>query len=128
MVERIQRKRTKGWRLPGNTLCVTRPTIWGNPWVGPDAVTAYRLFCEQIADGVLCLWTIELGLNVECKFRKPIDEWKELRELMFQYVKKPTDVACFCTLDQPCHGNLIKSLPYLFAWRRADNGIRSSSG
>lgn len=30
--QRIQRKRTKGWRLPANTVCVTRGTRWGNPW------------------------------------------------------------------------------------------------
>lgn len=32
MAERIQRKRTKGWRLPPNTVCVTRPSKWGNPY------------------------------------------------------------------------------------------------
>lgn len=30
---RIQRKRTKGWRMPANTVSVTRPGRWGNPWV-----------------------------------------------------------------------------------------------
>ncbi|KKK82573.1 hypothetical protein LCGC14_2802060 [marine sediment metagenome] len=29
---RVQRKRTKGWRMPSNTVCVTRPSRWGNPW------------------------------------------------------------------------------------------------
>ena len=34
---RIQLKRTKGWRLPPNTVSVARPTRWGNPWrVGED--------------------------------------------------------------------------------------------
>lgn len=28
---RIQRKRTKGWRMPSNTISVTRPSKWGNP-------------------------------------------------------------------------------------------------
>lgn len=28
--ERIQRKRTKGWRMPANTIYVGRPTKWGN--------------------------------------------------------------------------------------------------
>jgi Domain of unknown function (DUF4326) len=30
---RIQRKRTKGWRMPENTKSVTRPGKWGNPHV-----------------------------------------------------------------------------------------------
>ena len=29
-MKRIQRKRTKGWRMPENTVYVGRPTRWGN--------------------------------------------------------------------------------------------------
>jgi hypothetical protein len=29
---RIQRKRTKGWKMPPNTVSVTRPGKWGNPF------------------------------------------------------------------------------------------------
>lgn len=31
-IERIQRRRTKGWRLPENTVYVGRPSKWGNPF------------------------------------------------------------------------------------------------
>lgn len=27
---RIQLRRTKGWRMPANTIIVSRPTVWGN--------------------------------------------------------------------------------------------------
>lgn len=39
---RIQRRRTKGARLPPNTVCVTRPSIFGNPfpWRGDWIVWA----------------------------------------------------------------------------------------
>src|SRR4051812_23870209 len=30
--QRIQRKRVTGWRLPDNTVCVGRPSRWGNPF------------------------------------------------------------------------------------------------
>lgn len=30
-MKRIQRKRTKGWKMPENTVYVGRPTKWGNP-------------------------------------------------------------------------------------------------
>lgn len=29
---RIQRQRTKGWKMPANTVYVGRPTQWGNPF------------------------------------------------------------------------------------------------
>lgn len=32
MPQRIQRKRTKGWRMPPNTIYVGRGTRWGNPY------------------------------------------------------------------------------------------------
>ena len=31
--ERVQLKRTKGWRMPPNTVKVDRTTKWGNPFV-----------------------------------------------------------------------------------------------
>jgi hypothetical protein len=30
--QRIQRKRTKGWRMPEGAVYVGRPSRWGNPW------------------------------------------------------------------------------------------------
>jgi hypothetical protein len=33
MPKRINRSRRKGWRLPENSVCVTRPARWGNPYV-----------------------------------------------------------------------------------------------
>lgn len=33
MNKRIQRKRTRGWHMPENTIDVTRPGRWGNPYI-----------------------------------------------------------------------------------------------
>ena len=32
MPKRIQRQRTKGWRMPEGAIYVGRPTVWGNPF------------------------------------------------------------------------------------------------
>ena len=32
MAERVQLKRTKGWRMPPDTVKVDRQTIYGNPF------------------------------------------------------------------------------------------------
>lgn len=34
---RIQRRRTKGFKLPTNTIYVGRPSRWGNPYIVRDA-------------------------------------------------------------------------------------------
>ena len=31
-MKRIQRQRTKGWRMPENAVYVGRPSLWGNPF------------------------------------------------------------------------------------------------
>ena len=31
--QRIQRRRTKGWRMPTGAVYVGRGTPWGNPWM-----------------------------------------------------------------------------------------------
>jgi hypothetical protein len=45
---RIQLSRKKGWRLPSNTVVVSRPSKWGNPWrVGKSGRVYMRI------DGVI---------------------------------------------------------------------------
>lgn len=43
MPERIQRRRTKGWRLPEGAIYVGRPTKWGNPFTlgGANGLACY---------------------------------------------------------------------------------------
>lgn len=38
--QRIQRKRTRGWRMPAGVVYVGRPTKWGNPHRPPRPVRA----------------------------------------------------------------------------------------
>lgn len=42
---RVQLKRTKGWRMPENTVKVDRTTKWGNPFIPgkPSAMAGGRL-------------------------------------------------------------------------------------
>ena len=52
---RTQRRRVKGWRMPPNTVSVTRPGRWGNPFVVgsdgvPTAEVAVDLFRRDIAE------------------------------------------------------------------------------
>jgi len=49
---RIQLSRRPGWRRPDNTVVVSRPTVWGNPFpvgrLGRDE--ALRRFREMLGD------------------------------------------------------------------------------
>ena len=81
--KRIQRKRTKGWTMPENTVYVGRPTKWGNPWsiIGDrTAQEAVNLYEEILDDEVICEIKSEL---------------------------KGKNLACWCPLDQPCHADVL---------------------
>ena len=98
--KRIQRKRTKGWRMPEGAVYVGRPGKWGNPfpvgqWVRP----------------------LEGGLPVEVKtpeqavalFRAsamhPTGGFV-FRENVRKHLAGK-DLCCWCPLDQPCHADVL---------------------
>ena len=95
--QRIQRKRTKGWRMPEGAVYVGRPTVWGNPWSLVELVRAH----STQPDG--SPWTID---DVLRWFRAYVRDcgptW--LAPL------RGHDLACWCPLDQPCHADVLLEL------------------
>ena len=47
---RIQRKRTKGWTMPENTVYVGRPSRWGNWWVVTQVREQWSRYIEHLPD------------------------------------------------------------------------------
>jgi hypothetical protein len=95
---RIQRKRTKGWKMPENTIYVGRPTPMGNPlragmwrdYTAAAAVADYRRYIERDTS----------VRSFEGAFGKPptLDEIRSLRGF---------NLCCWCALDQPCHADIL---------------------
>ena len=54
---RVRRRRTRGWRMPRNTVYVGRPTRWANPHTGGT----YTSMVERYAES---LHTVQLGFTV----------------------------------------------------------------
>ncbi len=75
---RIQRKRTKGWRMPENTISVCRPGKWGNPFKVDEKFTP-----NIVVSMYKSYMAIRPGLIM--------DAIKEL---------KGKNLACFCALNQ----------------------------
>lgn len=97
MPKRIQRKRTKGWKMPDGAVYVGRPTIFGNPFIvsaDRSAASATNLF-RQWLDG--SKGTGGGGL-------RRMNVLLRLDEL------RGKDLACFCPLDQPCHADVLLEL------------------
>jgi hypothetical protein len=81
-------RRTKGWRKPEGVVYVGRPSKWGNPFKGPDRLTAVDLYREHLA-----------ARDHLCS-----DAVAELRG---------KDLACWCPLVDskgrpvPCHADVL---------------------
>ena len=91
--KRIQRRRSKGWRMPANTVYVGRPTKWGNRYrVNTDRQRAVDLFEEDIR---------LYGGYRNNDSTPPIDIATMRRELQGK------NLACWCPLDQPCHADVL---------------------
>ena len=86
--QRIQRKRSKGWRMPGNAVYVGRPSIWGNPF------STAAEFREWLSGDLIA---IELEER-----RKTI--LKRIQEL------RGKDLACWCSPGRVCHADVLLKL------------------
>lgn len=96
MPVRVQRQRTKGWRMPPNAVYVGRPTAWSNPFVPgrfssiigrdvidrADATRLYREYCEWW-DG-----TTDSSQRVAVQLRGK-------------------HLVCWCPLSEPCHADVL---------------------
>lgn len=103
---RVQRKRTKGWRMPENTVSVTRPGKWGNPYAGADYMKSLMLQ-NQINP-------VENSQLTNDKFYEfVVDAFKHFIESNPDYIEmaqkelKGKNLACFCALDRPCHADVL---------------------
>ncbi len=95
--KRIQLKRSKGWRLPPNTVVVARPSKWGNPWrVGRWSSSLQRHMSN--ADAVLRFRT-ELMAAEAGNFRA-------LREAAKTELRGK-NLACWCAPGTPCHADVL---------------------
>lgn len=94
---RIQRKRTRGWKMPPNTVYVGRPSRFGNMFTGPNAAADFRAH-------LACQSSFYCG---------PVDlvAFEEIRTHL-----RGKNLACWCPLaDQhgnyvPCHADVLISI------------------
>jgi hypothetical protein len=96
MPKRIQRKRTKGWRKPPNTVNVTRPSRFGNPYYvgmfrGYDNADAVRDFKKWLAG--------DIGARV---WAGAPPTRAQIRDALCG-----RNLMCFCPLDKPCHADVL---------------------
>jgi len=98
MPDRIQLRRTKGWRLPPNTISVASSSAWGNPFVvgGIDHKTR-----ERIADRAHAVRLFEERWFGPDSIARNIIVEQAIAQL------RGFNLACWCPLGQPCHADVL---------------------
>ena len=112
---RIQRKRIKDFKLPPNTVCITRGTDYGNPFgvgylmkMGRGA--SHGGFCH-----LRCIFE-EYNDGSFVKVRDNAHAVELYREYRTRYPLHPAKldrlrsadfIACFCKPGEPCHGDVL---------------------
>jgi hypothetical protein len=107
MPERIRLSRAKGWRMPANTVKVDRSTRWGNPFNETQSYVCFAhrglpaplvpLLSPPSLDRCIDLYVAHLGalLGLQPDFLEPL---------------RGKNIACWCPLDEPCHGDVLLRL------------------
>lgn len=102
MPKRIQRKRSKGWRMPEGAVYVGRGTQWGNPFrIGlnhslkgfPGGMTREQAI-EQYRREIVGQNGGVVGFN---------------RFWVAQHLRGK-DLACWCREGEPCHADVLLEL------------------
>lgn len=115
--KRIQRKRTKGWRMPPNTVYVGRPSKWGNPFRLGDLVLKgdpdpnYRgafamLYTRTTAEHAD-------GRYTELKTGEQVLEWYRWYMSVTEHpfaLLRGKDLACWCREGASCHADVLLEL------------------
>jgi Domain of unknown function (DUF4326) len=107
--QRIQLRRTKGWRMPPNTVKVDRTTLFGNPFSAEQhgrtgAVRMFQLWLEgRLPSDSFPDWAMHMLMT---KRPMVIDALPTLRG---------KNLACWCPLPEPgqpdvCHAAVLLEL------------------
>lgn len=117
--KRIQRKRTKGWKMPPNTIIITRPGKWGNPLklVG-DCIyidAGYRrtyspwvFYNVGDIDDLIYLYG-KLWDGTEF-YNKDLQHWADEFKKLDLSELKGKNLTCFCKAGEQCHGDVLLEL------------------
>lgn len=96
--ERIQLRRTRGWKMPENTVKVDRSTAWGNPFVIGKVGGAYTALVKDRRHA----WQLYHSIA--------FDNAELVKQAKAQLRGK--NLACWCPLPEPythdeCHAAVL---------------------
>lgn len=107
---RIQRKRTKGWKMPENTVSICRPGAFGNPFTVALALESgyVATSAEAVPFVVECFDDWLAGGRSGRDWWQGQDSDKRRAEILRRLPElRGKNLACFCPEGSPCHGDVL---------------------
>lgn len=127
---RIQRSRTRGWRMPANTVYVGRGSEWGNPfWIDRmgglyviqtdrsqkcndilmranlRVVHEDKVEAQKVAVALYDLYLVpDTGNNI-MQYYAAVEKLEEMIGKL-----KGKNLACWCKPGDPCHADILLGL------------------
>lgn len=99
--QRIQLSRRKGFKLPPDTVVVSRPSKWGNPFiVGKHGTQQECVRCFRL----LVVRYLRVSTDSECVAAQ--QKFLDYAEENIQSLRGK-NLACWCRSDQACHADVL---------------------
>lgn len=103
MPQRIQLRRTKGWRMPANAVVVSRPSQWGNRHVIGGEIEHVHGTIVAVRDRAHAVALHRKWLDWQMR------QWPTMRRAI-QEELGGRDLCCWCRLGDPCHADVLLEL------------------
>lgn len=99
MPERIQLRRTRGWRKPEGAMVVSRPSRWGNPFkIGEP----FRF----VENGDWVMGVVPSRTAAVDLFRRFLVARPDLADMVRSELAG-LDLCCWCPAGEPCHADVL---------------------
>ena len=105
--KRIQLRREKGWRKPPGAVVVARPSKWGNPSRVGTPVHRRSNYPVPGREWTEPMTAVDAVSFYQCDIRAGLPPFT-VEDVQTELAGR--DLACWCALDQPCHGSVLLEL------------------
>ena len=101
--QRIRLRRTRGWRMPDNTIKVDRTTVWGNPFiVGKPMNPKMSAKWGFVVTGYHARDPFDAVQHFEIALRLHPGAIAAVRQRL-----AGKQLACWCKPQDPCHADVL---------------------
>lgn len=112
---RVQLRRTKGWRMPQNTVKVTRPGVFGNPFSIRDAADCFDCRTESAHHYAVSWFREWISLPNDHEALDDLGGFGGTREVHARLHARLSELrgknlACFCRFEYECHADVLLEL------------------